>query len=248
MIHAYYCGGPSSFAMALLILRGQVKQPAYLYRIRSALSMRWEDDYFRNELSLDLSAMGINVIEIESTGFNEPMLDEDGMILMPVLTQTGPRQPRCSVEWRQRIVETRIRRIDTSKSPILLLPKPYEENSLRSYGEPTARFGMKFEFPLNEIGMTETDCIDCVRAAGHGTPGAARCSCCPLQSTSEWQESMIQDRYSYARISSMEDAVTKLLPRQAGCFISTEKAFGQKAISSVSTKRRLSSSVGFCFM
>jgi hypothetical protein len=122
---------------------------------------------------------------------------------------SGITRRQCTSEYKIKVVEKTIRYEILKLQPRQHIPKNMNIVQIMglSYDEPTriakvkarhASNNWKVEFPLYDLEMTRTDCINWLKEYGvpHETPRSA-CTFCPYHSDAEWKRIKEQDPESW---------------------------------------------------
>lgn len=193
IIHSYG-GGVQSAAIAVLVVRGDLPRPDRIVMADTGREATLTWDYLKNHIQPLLGAVGL---EVEVAPHSLASVDThaksgDGRPLFPVFTDTGGRLPNlCSVEWKRRVVGRWLRLQGYgSQMPVEQWLGISKDEVHRA--KPSDLKWASISFPLLDLGLSRSDCITLVKAAGLPEPPRSSCWMCAFRSDAEWRS--LRDR------------------------------------------------------
>jgi hypothetical protein len=189
-------GGTQSAAIAALIVTGRLPKPdaAVIADTGREASATWS--YYDAVLRPNLAAVGVDLVRLphsfKGKGWNtvDWLGGADGKTVLPPMFTThtgkiGQTSKFCSNEWKARPCERYYRSLGLKEGSIWIGFSNDELQRMRGFN-PRAKWN--HEYPLIDLAMSRTDCIDLVAEVGWSPPPRSSCWMCPYRSDAEWAD------------------------------------------------------------
>lgn len=221
-----YGGGVQS--TALLVLAAQKKlQEVMGGEIRAALFGNTGDDsehpdtikYVRSVAIPYAKANNIDLIELDTymngkkiTIWNEIMREDSKRVLIPAFGDVGrPLQRTCTVEFKIKTVGRWVKQNGATKQDPALVAIGISTDEIQRAGRGKEESKQQRVYPLLDLGLSRTDCVNIIQSAGIPVPPKSSCFFCPFHKKIVWAE-MRRDRPDlFEKAQQLED---KLIEKQ----------------------------------
>ena len=203
-------GGTQSTAIAVLILQGRLPKPdlAVIADTGREKASTWA--YLQDYVEPALAAIGVHIHRIKKNNYGAPdIVAFNGKdVLMPMWTRQngdlGKMKTMCSTEWKQRPV----RRFASGEYPAaqfrVWMGMSYDEPKRI---KPTLEEKWLNWYPLFDMRLTRSDCIDLVQAYGWPIPPQSSCWMCPNRRAQQWKAMSIENPQEFLKAVALEDEI-----------------------------------------
>jgi hypothetical protein len=198
-------GGTQSAAMAALIIQGRIEKPdaAVMVDTEREKSQTWR--YMRTVVQPALSAFGLTVEVVSKSEFaTVDIYALNGDLLLPVFTSDGGRLSGfCSNEWKRRVVQRwcRSKGYDPVENWL-----GYSLDEAKRVKSAEAKWWQP-RYPLIELRLRRSDCIQIVEAMGWPTPPRSACWMCPHMTNAEWRQMQAVDPADFQRAIVLDELI-----------------------------------------
>lgn len=201
-----YGGGIQSFAILLLILNGRVRVQEDFSIVHVDMSP-YEPKTQQHIADVVLPLVGNQYRFITLNGGNA--LREklhSGITMTPYWHKSGLHVQRlCTIRYKIDIVDRIIPRY--AWATMTLGISVDEIRRIQRHDTRLSRGRMKsYRYPLIELDMTRSDCIEYIRSCGFEPPPKSACYVCPFSSKRRILENLIEIPQMYAEIKAIERA------------------------------------------
>jgi hypothetical protein len=182
-----YGGGRQTIAICVLIARGILPKPDAIVMADTGREAPTTWTYLATHVKPLLATVGLEV-EIASRDLAKVDLHaHNGDLLLPVYTGAGKLRGWCSGEWKRDVCDRHLKS-NGIESGVLWIGYALDERRrvtrmLKS--ERRERFGKRF--PLVELMLTTSQCVELVKNAGLPEPPVSSCWMCPNRKNAEWR-------------------------------------------------------------
>jgi hypothetical protein len=214
-----YGGGVQSTAMIVLAVQGKIQG------VDAALFSNVGDDSehpttlrFVREIAIPWAAergFPIHILQPvrrgEPTSLYKEIANEGSRRdMIPVFGEQGnPMSRACTVDFKIRTIHRWLRANGaTKKNPATVCLGISTDEIERAGRGKNASMEIR-EYPLLELGMNRTDCMQVIREAGLPVPPKSSCFFCPFHSELVWSELRRDDPELFDKAQQLEDIIQK---------------------------------------
>lgn len=211
-----YGGGVQSTALIVLAIQGKIGQVDY-----ALFSNVGEDSEYPETISFVREVMmpyaeqhGLPIIELTPTKHGEPtsvwkemMRTDVNRMVIPVYGDNGPLRRICTVDFKVRPIHKWLKQNGASaenKADVMMGISTDEIQ--RANNKPTYDHENRC-YPLLDLGLNRTDCMEVIRDAGLPVPPKSSCFFCPFHSELTWQELRRDKPELFDKAQELEDAL-----------------------------------------
>ena len=186
VIHSYG-GGVQSAAVAVLVVQGKLPRPERVVMADTGREAALTWKYLAECVQPLLATTGLRVeIASHSLATVDMYPKAGGRPLIPAFTAEKQRLPSfCSVEWKRRVVHRWLRAEGYGPArPVTQWLGISVDETARARTFPVS--WAMVAYPLLDMGLTRTACIQLVERAGLPRPPRSSCWMCPFRLDAEW--------------------------------------------------------------
>ena len=214
-----YGGGVQSTAMIVLAIQGRIPD------VDAALFSNVGDDtehpdtihFVRNIMIPWAAERGFSVQELTpirrgepTTIWNEMMRPDSKRDMIPVFGEQGnPLRRVCTVDFKVKTIHRWLKANGATKeNPAYVQLGISTDEIQRANNKQTYPYEIK-QFPLLDLGMNRTDCMQVIRDAGLPVPPKSSCFFCPFHSELTWSELRRDHPDLFDKAQQLEDHLQK---------------------------------------
>lgn len=210
-----YGGGVQSTAMIVLAVQGQIPN------VDAALFSNVGDDsehpttlrYVREIATPWAEAHGIPVHElkpvrhgVETTLMNEITKEDSKRDLIPVFGEKGnPMKRSCTADFKVATIHRWLKAHGARKHTPAYVQLGISTDEIQRAGRGQDLTYEKRQYPLLELGLSRTDCIEIIRKAGLPVPPKSACFFCPFHGETAWSELRRDSPELFDKAQDLED-------------------------------------------
>jgi len=212
-VQVWSCGGGvDSVAIAALICSGKLPKPDLALMTDCGYEKESTLNYVNNIVIPELSKSGIILNIVKTTDFVSNEIIRNGYVMIPAFHHDGKKIKRfknaCNLRWKVHVAYKWIRSQGVKHCHNWI---GYAADEARRVG-PSGRRWLKQVYPLIDLGLSRSDCIEVIKAQGWPVPERSACFMCPQQTDQSWLNMKRERPTEWKRAIEIEQEIQHVKP------------------------------------
>lgn len=208
-------GGIQSTAIAVLIWQGKLPKPDYSIMIDTGYESARTINYIHRVAQPKLAEVGVNFELIDASKYTNVNIMADGHCNIPAFRKNedgtvSKFSTHCNGTWKQQVMKRWLRERGVERCEDWV---GISTDESRRAGKQTGLKWIENRYPLIDLGLSRTDCVNLIKDAGWEMPLRTSCVMCPLRTKYEWLKLRVDCPEDFDRACVIEKRIQDEDPR-----------------------------------